>query len=68
MFNVVLFLFGSQLPGELVTVVNQLSTTLGTDRLQAKVYIKILEAYGHPPPFKSDACYLFWVSTRGIKQ
>ena len=52
----------SQLPSELVTVVNHLSSILEADSRMAEVYLKILAAYGHPPPFRSKQSYQIWVS------
>lgn len=53
----------SKLPGELVTVITQLKSTLEADSRMAEAYLKILAAYGHPPPFRSRKLYQIWVSS-----
>ncbi|KAJ7391479.1 AAA ATPase midasin, partial [Desmophyllum pertusum] len=49
-----------ELPGELVTVINHLKSILEADSRMAEAYLKILSAYGHPPPFRSRTFYQIW--------
>ena len=61
-FNVIHAYFCRELPGELVTVINHLKSILEADSRMAEAYLKILSAYGHPPPFRSRTFYQIWVS------